>query len=344
MQFKVITDIREFKLLECEWNLLFDRNTYSVFQSFVFNYYSWKEILMHSSSNSLFIIKIIQDNITIGFFPLYNDKTNTLRFINDVHSDFCDVLLGKEIDLNKLFQFILNDCEQKKLQLINLKKNSILTQFAVSHNQRNLTSFVSEKYTEFEVDKGIFPNNRDKLLNKERGEIRRIVKKNVNCKHEMLDKSHCDFPLNKILTLKEKMIKNGSRNNDFLPINQLKLIEKLYNHQYIEISCVKDSEVRAILFVLKNKNNSLFWIDLYDNIGYTSTLYNYISYITAKSLNNKICINLGRGAYKWKLAKFRPDIRVLYTVNIFSSTFLKVNYTIKSHIIAVITLLYRKFK
>ena len=95
MQFKVITDIREFKLLESEWNLLFDRNTYSVFQSFVFNYYSWKEILTHSSSNSLFIIKIIQENITVGFFPLYNDKTNTLRFINDVHSDFCDLVLGK---------------------------------------------------------------------------------------------------------------------------------------------------------------------------------------------------------------------------------------------------------
>ena len=344
MQFKVITDIREFKLLEREWNLLFDRNTYSVFQSFVFNYYSWKEILMHSSSNSLFIIKIIKDNIAIGFFPLYNDKTNTLRFINDVHSDFCDVILGKEIDLNNLLQFILKDCEQKKLQLINLKENSILTQYTISHNQRNLTSSVSEKYTEFEVDKGIFPNNFDKLLSKERSEIRRIVKKNVNCKHEVLAKSHCDFPINEILTLKEKVIKNGSRNNDFLPINQLKLIEKLYNHQYIEISLIKDSEVRAILFVMKNKNDSLFWIDLYDNLGYTSTLYNYISYITAKSLNNKIFINLGRGAYKWKIAKFRPNIRELYTVNIFSSTFLKVNHIIKSYIIAIITLLYRKFK
>ena len=77
MQYKVITDIREFKLLEPEWNLLFDRNTYSIFQSFVFNYYSWKEILTHSSSNSLFLVKIIRNNITIGFFPLYKDKANT---------------------------------------------------------------------------------------------------------------------------------------------------------------------------------------------------------------------------------------------------------------------------
>ena len=344
MQYKIITDVKGFKLLEGEWNQLFDRNICSVFQSFIFNYYSWKEILEQSSLNSLFIVKIIQNNITIGFFPLYNDKTNTLRFINDVHSDFCDIILDKEIDLNNLFQFIFKDCKQKKIQLINLKENSILTQFSVSNKQYNLTSYVSGKYTDFEVNKGSFPDNCAKLLCKERGEIRRIVKKNLNCKHYVLSKSHSNFPFDEILKLRQKMINNGSRNNKFLPINQLKLIEKLYNSHYVEISCVKDSEVRAILFVMKNKNDSLFWIDLYDNLGYTSTLNNYISFIAFKSFENKICINLGRGAYKWKIAKFRPNIYELYTVNFFSSWFFRLNFIIKCQFISIITLIYRKFK
>jgi hypothetical protein len=343
MEYKIITDVRDFEILENEWNLIFDRNNFSVFQSFIFNYYSWKEILIQSSLNSLFIIKIIQNNITIGFFPLYNDKTNTLRFINDVHSDFCDIILDKEIDLNNLLQFIFKDCEQKKIQLINLKENSILTQFSVNNYQYNLISYVSAKYTDFEVNKGLFPDNCAKLLCKERGEIRRIVKKNLNCKHYVLSKSHSSFPIDEILKLRQKMINNGSRSNKFLPIVMLKLIEKLYNYHYIEISCVKDSEVRAILFVMKNKNDSLFWIDLYDNIGYTSTLNNYISYIAVKSLENKICINLGRGAYKWKIAKFRPNIYELYTVNYFSSWFFRLSFLIKNHFISVITLIYRKF-
>ena len=344
MHYKVITDIREFKLLEPEWNLLFDRHIYSVFQSFVFNYYSWKEILTHSSSNSLFIIKIIQNNISVGFLPLYNDKTNTLRFINDVHSDFCDIILDKEIDLNNLLQFIFKDCEQKKIQLINLKENSIFTQFSISNKQYNLSSYVSEKYTDFEVNKGLFPNNYTKLLSKERYEIRRILKKNLNCKFYVLSKSNSDFPVDEILKLRQKMINNRSRNNNFLPINLLKLIEKLYNSHYVEISYVKDSEVRAILFVMKNKNYSLFWINLFDNLGYTSDLYNYISYIAVKSLENKICINLGRGAYKWKIAKFRPNIYELYTVNFFSSWFFRLNFIIKKHFLSIITLIYRKFK
>ena len=343
MQYKVITDIREFKLLEPEWNLLFDRNTYSVFQSFVFNYYSWKEILTHSSSNSLFIIKIIQDNIAVGFFPLYNDKTNTLRFINDVHSDFCDLVLDKEIDLKKLFQFILNDCNHKKLHLINLKENSILTQFNAHQTQYNFSFSVSENYSDLEINKGIFPSNCNKLLSKQKTEIRRIIKKNSNYKHEVLSKIYCDFPINEILILKEKMIKNSSRNNTFLPLSQLTLIEKLYDNQYIEISLIKDNDVKAISFVMKNKNESMFWIDLYDDVQMVN-LYNYISYISLKSADNKVCINFGRGAYSYKISNFAPEIRELYALYIFSSKSLKISYIIKNYFIGMIRLLYRNFK
>jgi len=341
----VIQDIKEFKSLENEWDsLFFSINNYSVFQSFIFNYYSWKEILSSSSSNSLFIIKIMQEGMTIGFFPLYNDKRNTLRFINDIHCDFCDLIFCKDIDFSSLFHFILNDCSQQKIQLINLKKDSVLRRFSLECKDINISCFFSESYTEFKVDKGIFPDNYNRLLCKQRGEIRRILKKNSNYKHKLLDSSNDDFPINDILILKEKMIKNGIRSNNFLSVNQLKLIEILYKKKYIEISCIEDNEVRAILFILKNQYNLLFWIDLYDSSVYTSTLHNYISYIRFKSLNSQIFINLGRGKYKWKIAKFKPNIRDLYTLNIFSSRFIRISYLIKNYFISMITLIYRNFK
>ena len=343
MKYKVITDIREFKLLESEWNMLFDNNTYTVFQSFVFNYYSWKEILNHSSSNSLFIIKIIQDNITVGFFPLYNDKTNTLRFINDIHSDFCDLVLDKEIDLKKLFQFILKDCEQKKIQLINLKENSILTQFSACQTQYDFSFSMSENYSYIEVDKGIFPGNCNKIFSKQKNKVRRIIKKYPNYQHEVLFKSYCDFPINEILRLREKMLKNGTRNNNFLPLSQLKLIEKLYDNQYVEISLIIDNEAKAISFVMKNKNESMFWIDLYDDVQMVN-LYNYISYISLKSADNNVCINFGRGTYNYKISNFSADIQDLYTLHVFSSKLLKINYIIKNYVLGILRLLYRKFK
>ena len=343
MQYKIITDVKEFKLLEEEWNLLFDSRIYSVFQSFLFNYYSWKDVLCHFSKNKLFIIKITEDNITIGLFPLYIDQKNKLRFINDINADFCDIILSKKIDFDNLFQFILNDCKQKRIQLINLKEDSMLTHFGSNHFQSNINFSAFESYTELKVDKGIFPYNCNKLNKKRRNEIKRILSKNSIYKHEILVKDHSIFPINEILTLKEKMIKNGSRDKNFLPTNQLKLIERLYDSNQIEISLVKDGEVIAILFIVKNNNNFLLWIDLYDDIQVIS-FYNYISFIAVTSLNKDICINFGRGAYKWKVSKFRPDIQELYRLNFYSNGLYCTIHIITSYILAAVKLMYRKFK
>ena len=73
-------------------------------------------------------------------------------------------------------------------------------------------------------------------------------------------------------------------------------------------------------------------------------LYNYISYISLKSADNKVCINFGRGAYSYKISNFAPDIRELYTLHVFSSKSLKTSYIIKNYVIGMIRLLYRKFK
>lgn len=345
MQFKVVKSIKEFKSLEKEWDLLFDRcENLSVFQSFIFNYSSWQEILSQSSSNSLFIIKIIEDHITIGILPFYNDRNNILRFINDIHCDSCDIISTKKIDFSFLFQLIIFDYQQSHIKLINLKKTSVLADFGFRNNFSNIIFSISQSYTDFEVEKGVFPYNYSKLLSRERKEIKRIIKKNFDCDHDLLNKNNCDFPIDDILFLKNKMIQDGIRKTNFLTNNQLRLIETLYNNRDIEISRIKDKDVKAILFVIRNNDNVLFWIDLYDNNTYAVALYNCICYIRSKSLNNRICINLGRGNYKWKLAKFKPEIRELYTINLFSNGFLRISYIIKSYIFYIIRLTYIKFK
>ena len=344
MEYKVVSNIKQFALLKKNWNMVFNSRPYSVFQSFTFNYYSWKYILDNSSKNKLYIVQILEDGFPIGFFPLYIDNKNKLRFINDIHSDFCDIILSKDIDFSDLFKFILYDCKNKVIQLINLKEDSLIVNFSFANNSSNLRVSSFEKYTELKVERGIFPENCRNLLCKERSEIRRIVKKNQDCNHVIIDKSLALFPRSEILELKERMIKNGDRRDDFLPISQLNLIEMLYNNNQLEISLTRDSKIRAILFVLINSKNLLLWIDLYDRNSYTSTLYNYISYIGVKSLGVDICVNFGRGAYKWKLAKFRPEILDLYSVNIFSNKFSYLVNATTSYILMIFKLIYRKIK
>ena len=345
MQFELVNNINEFKFLERDWNFIFDKSeNLSVFQSFIFNYCSWEEILSKSSSNTLFIIKIIEAQMTVGILPLYIDRKNVLRFINDIHCDFCDIVSNNNIDFTLLFRFIIYECKQTQIRLINLKKVSVLANFGFQNMFPNIIFSVSDNYSDFEVEKGVFPYNYSNLLSRERKEINRIIKKNFDSKYELLNKDICDFPIDDVLNLREKMISCGLRNNDFLKINHIKLIEHLYNNKYIEISRIKDKNIKAILFVIRNHNNMLLWIDLYDNHEYAVALYNCISYIKDKSQNNKICINLGRGIYKWKLLKFKPQIKELYTINIFSNSFIRIIHIIKSYLINIIRLIYIKFK
>ena len=77
---------------------------------------------------------------------------------------------------------------------------------------------------------------------------------------------------------------------------------------------------------------------------YMVNLYNYISYISLKSVDNKVSINFGRGMYNYKISNFAPDIRELYALHIFSSKSLKISYIIKSYVLGLIRFLYRKFK
>ena len=142
-----------------------------------------------------------------------------------------------------------------------------------------------------------------------------------------------------------EFINNGLINlpNSFNHLLTLKSI-RIQNNNLIEISCIRDKQIRALLFVMKNKDYKLYWIDVYDNNAYTATLYNYIAYIKSKSLISQICINLGRGDYNWKIKKFRPEIHELYTLNIFSNIFFKINYIIKSFILSKMKSIYIKFK
>ena len=103
MKIEVIEDIRMFKGLEIIWDDLYRSGTYSVFQSFTINYYSWKHYLSLDPNNSLFIIKVVSDSCVSCIFPFYKDNSKNLRFINDKHSDFCEILLKDSINLNDIF-------------------------------------------------------------------------------------------------------------------------------------------------------------------------------------------------------------------------------------------------
>ena len=90
MQISIINKIEDLPLIKEDWNELFLKGDYSIFQSFDFNYYSWKHEFISEKKNQLAITLVTINESVVAIFPFYIDSNQQLRFINDMHFDFCD--------------------------------------------------------------------------------------------------------------------------------------------------------------------------------------------------------------------------------------------------------------
>ena len=88
MKIKIIKNINEFQNLKTDWDRLFVAVNCSVFQSFEFNYFSWKTELSKNTNNQLAISVVKNEEEIIAIFPFYIDAKKQLRFINDIHARF----------------------------------------------------------------------------------------------------------------------------------------------------------------------------------------------------------------------------------------------------------------
>ena len=131
MRVRIISEIQEFLDCKDKWDTIFNKHDYSFFQSFEFNYYSWINELSKNKLNRLCIISLKNNGIVFAILPLYIDSKRRLRFINDVHADFCDVLSEQKFE----FETILSEIRDKfKSMDFNLMNEYLSNQIGVSQN------------------------------------------------------------------------------------------------------------------------------------------------------------------------------------------------------------------
>ena len=143
-----------------------------------------------------------------------------LRFINDIHTDFCDILVTKKIEFNnvlKSLNFI------NSYSFINLNKNSHLLKI-IDVNHFSYVQKHQSFYSYLNLEKGNFPQNHLMLKSKQKSEFRRIAKKHIDSIHLVLSASNHAFPINEINTLRNKMVSSKTRKTSFLNLKILKLI------------------------------------------------------------------------------------------------------------------------
>lgn len=341
MEIRVISEIKEFKKIQADWVNLFNSGKYSVFQSFEFNYYSWKSELSKNKRNTLCIVLLRNKDMLLAVLPLYIDSRKRLRFINDKHADFCDFLVNDIFDFEVILFEIRKQVLYTSVHLINLKEDSFVYDFYKKLDIKTVYIKSFENYSDLVLSEGNFPDNYYRYKSKNKAVFRRIRRKNNDKSYYLLSKDEGDFPIKEIAVLKQRMIKLGLRGSDFLNSNRLLLLEKLFNSDKLLVSMIKgNNEIYALSFILKNADEYLFWISLFDNIKMIH-IYNYISFMEKVSGNNKIKISFGRGAYGYKVINFKPDVKQLFAVFIFSNTLQKAAFLFFEKIRTTIKLIYK---
>ena len=99
MRIDFIENIDDFKRLNTLWGTLFNHiDEITIFQS-LNHYYSWLNLL-DKNENHLAICLIYKEEKLISICPFYIDNRRRLRFINDKHSDICDIISYVNIDID----------------------------------------------------------------------------------------------------------------------------------------------------------------------------------------------------------------------------------------------------
>ena len=345
MRVRIISEIQEFFEYKDQWDAIFNKHDYSFFQSFEFNYYSWISELSKNKLNRLCIISLKNNGLVFAILPLYIDSKRRLRFINDRHADFCDLLSEQKFEFETILSEIRDKFKFHSVHFINFTKDSFLYKLFKTNHLNNSLVMTHVKYSDITISAGSFPNSVIRYKSKQKTEFRRVKKKNLGKDHYILQKDDDqDFPINEIYKLRERIIKLRLRKDNFLDEGRLLLLRELYNSNRIFISLVKTKgNTHAISFISRNKNDYLFWIDMYDNSKMIN-IYNYILFIEKISLNNSVNINFGRGVYDYKIENFKPDIKQLFAVYIYKNKFKLSLFMFVERIINFLKSIYKKFK
>ena len=341
MRYRLISSLVEFKNLENDWNSLYEKYKEStVFQSFDFNYFSWKYNL-ENNKNTLAIVLAYDSGIIKSIFPFYIDKRCRLRFINDLHADFWDAISIVDVNFNAVIKALRSNFKIDYFQLVNLKNECSLLDYSTI----NRCSVISDvDYSVLNFNKGSFPDNYLDYKSKQKTEFRRILKINEDKDYKIIDFTSALFPKLQIENLREKMISLGIRDRNFLSNSQLLLIEELYLSGKVVLSIVSERDtINAISFLINSPSEYLVWIDVYDDSKMIN-LCNYILAISSLSAKESVKINFGRGSYNYKIKNFLPMRKKLFSMYIFSSKYSELKFSFERRVIQLIKRVYNKIK
>ena len=321
---KIIKNINELeKIREC-WDVLYkEDDNCTPFQSFDYNYISWKRF---HQGYSLFVLLFYQnqEKSLSAIFPFCIDSKNCLRFINEDHSDFQTAIVKNlaKTDLKmyeELFVFIKDQPYIHRICLNHLRHDDLLLHY-LGHVSVYARLYGTESYSYLRIESSHddmnFIDSLRHLTAKERNRLKNIEKKADGLTFKLISKADTEYPEQEVKMLVQEMIDKGIRSEAYFTDNLIGFLKDLYQAGVLKMALVyREKELGSVSFFYQGKNSlSIQWI-----IIYSDKKYNLQAKL--KLINNVFedgggIFNFGRGTYKYKIQHFRPVIQNLFCVDI----------------------------
>lgn len=315
---EVIDTIEKFDGLQDIWERLENGPEMTIQQTFRWNRLGWDAI--KDDGGSLFILKWSQDGKgDIVILPLYIDKVGTLRFIFDEHTDHCNSIYGNVGECHfwpyrEAADAIIMEPRVHSVRLDKMASNSEALNYLsvfLAESRVHKTNAYSWVYTGGEKD---FISAQKQMLSRDRKHFRYLIRKTDGLAFRVVSKKlQAEFPYEEIVRIRDYMIANGVRDRNFLNEKQMSFIGAMYDAGFCEIPMLRDDNgVVALNIHFVWRDTSLAWIYLGKDMQYGTGVY--VKYCADWAKENVGKIDLGTGAYEYKLLTFRPFLRAVYTL------------------------------
>lgn len=319
---QVITKKDDLLLFKDSWDALYNEIDYATpFQSYSFNYYSWK-ILERDKRLHIILIYCQKDKKLQAIFPCVIHKNGILHFINGIHSDFCGALIHndfvKDYHLYKEFsEYIRNNQEIQGFVFDNLKEDNYLTgilgylfkgaQTRITNRWSYLTFYKDKN------DKEMFLSSMQQLSSKDRYRLKNIQKKSQNLKFQLFRVHESPYPKRIVEDIIDTMITSKIRTEAYFSEKFKALLENVYEEGLLTIGCSFEGEnpIAANLYLINGKEY-IDWLAIYKDGKYN--ISNLLQMMERIYINGGGTFNFARGLYDYKISNFRPEIHNLYRI------------------------------
>lgn len=322
---KIIQNINELEEIKEYWNALYEEDdNCTSFQSFEYNYVSWKRFCHNDYSLFVILFYQKQEKTPSAIFPFCIDSKNCLRFINEDHSDYQTALVKESVktDLKmyeEVYGFVKSQPNIQRICLNHLRHDDLLLHYfgCVSTYAR---LYGTESYSYLPIspkqeEDGSFVDSLRHLTAKERNRLKNIEKKATDLSFKILSIESDDYPETEVNELVQIMIKNGLRTSAYFTDSLLGFIKDLYQAGVLKIGKIyQGQDLGSISFFYQYKNLCIQWIIIYSDKAYN--LQAKLKIINSFSESGGGIFNFGRGTYAYKIQHFRPIIQYLFCVDI----------------------------